>query len=215
MPRAEPPSKRAPSDASTPAARSFHHGNLRQSLVDAALAEPDIEGLSIRHLAANLGVTPAAVYRHFAGREDLLAEVARIGFDRLGQRFQSVIEIATPPQDKAEAIDRLTRLAGAYLQFADDYPALWRLMFGAQGEVYRAAPNPRGRTSSYEYLPAALLGLHRTGVIDAPPSELDALFAWSAIHGVATLRSGRIPAALAPIRELSSEISLRIVRALS
>ncbi len=183
--------------------------------MDAALAEPDIERLSIRHLAASLGVTPAAVYRHYASREDLLAAVARIGFDRLGQRFQAVIEIATPPQDKGEAIDRLTRLAGAYLQFADDHPALWRLMFGAQAEVYRATANPYGRANSYEYLPAALLGLHRTGVTDAPPSELDALFAWSAIHGVATLRSGRIPAALAPIRELSNEISRRIVRALT
>jgi AcrR family transcriptional regulator len=45
--------------------RTFHHGNLRQGLIDAALRAPDIEGLSLRQLAAGLGVTAAAAYRHF------------------------------------------------------------------------------------------------------------------------------------------------------
>ncbi|NCY20237.1 MAG: TetR family transcriptional regulator [Betaproteobacteria bacterium] len=58
-------------NARTTAARSFHHGNLRQCLIDAALSEPDIEGLSLRQLAAGLGVTAAAAYRHFGSRECL------------------------------------------------------------------------------------------------------------------------------------------------
>ena len=194
--------------------RAFHHGNLRQELIDAALAAPDIEGLSLRQLAASLGVTAAAAYRHFDSREDLLFEVARIGFNRLRQQFASAFDIAAPPSDAKEARLRLSRLAQAYLQFADDEPALWRLIFGAQAQAYRQAIDSEGKPDSYEYLPAALLGLYLEGVVSTQPSERDALFAWSAVHGAAALRSGRVPAALISIPELAHEVAERVIRAM-
>lgn len=208
-------SHKAPAEhAQAPSARAFHHGNLRQALLDAALAAPDIEGLSLRQLATGLGVTPAAAYRHFASREDLLLEVARIGFTRLESRFAQAFDIAQPPADAAQAQGRFMRLACAYLQFADDEPGLWRLIFGAQGAAYRALSTVLDRRNSYDYLPAALLGLHRTGVVPHPPSERDALFAWSAVHGAASLRLGRVPGALMPLDELAREVTTRIVRSL-
>ena len=210
-----PTSHEAPGEhAQAPSARGFHHGNLRQALLDAALAAPDIEGLSLRHLATGLGVTPAAAYRHFASREDLLLEVARIGFTRLESRFAQAFDISQPPSDAAHAQGRFVRLACAYLQFADDEPALWRLVFGAQGAAYRALSAVLDRRNSYDYLPAALLGLHRTGVVPHPPSERYALFAWSAVHGAASLRLGRVPGALMPLDELAREVTTRIVRSL-
>ena len=207
-----PASRAAP--AKLPAARGFHHGNLRQALLDAALGEPDIEGLSLRQIATGLGVTPAAVYRHFASREDLLLEVARIGFTWLESRFAEAFDISQPPSDAAEAQARFERLACAYLQFADDQPPLWRLIFGAQGEAYRALAGLLDRRSSYDYLPAALLGLHRTGVVPNAPTERDALFAWSAVHGAASLRAGRVPGALMPLDDLAREVATRIVQSL-
>ena len=195
-------------------ARSFHHGNLRQELIDAALSAPAIEGLSLRQLAAGLGVTAAAAYRHFDSREALLFEVARSGFDRLRQRFAAAFDITGAPLDSREARQRLIRLAKAYLQFADDEPALWRLMFGAQAEMYRKTANVHGGPSSYEYLPAALLGLYLQGLVPARPHEDDALFAWSAIHGAASLRSGRVPAALMPINRLGQAVAERVIRAM-
>ncbi len=194
--------------------RSFHHGNLREELIDAALAAPDIEGLSLRQLAGSLGVTAAAAYRHFDSRENLLFEVARIGFNRLRQRFASAFDIASPPSDAEEARRRLNRLAQAYLQFADEEPALWRLIFGAQAEAYRQTVDSRDNPDSYEYLPAALLGLYLKGVVPTQPSERDALFAWSAVHGAATLRSGRVPGALISIPELANEVAERVIRAM-
>jgi AcrR family transcriptional regulator len=195
-------------------ARSFHHGNLRQALIDAALSAPDIERLSLRQLASGLGVTAAAAYRHFANREDLLFEVARIGFDRLKHRFEAAFDISAPPSDAPEARQRLIRLGQAYLQFADDMPALWRLMFGSQAEAYRKSENLRDMRNSYEFLPVALMGLYQKGVITAEPDEQDALFAWSAIHGAADLRSGRVPAALMPVSDLALGITERIILAL-
>jgi AcrR family transcriptional regulator len=200
--------------ASKTRVRSFHHGNLRQELINAALCAPDIEGLSLRQLATSLGVTAAAAYRHFDSREGLLFEVARIGFNRLRQRFASAFDISVPPSDAEEARLRLSRLAQAYLQFADDEPALWRLIFGAQAEAYRQTIDSEDDPDSYEYLPAALLGLYLEGLIPTPPSERDALFAWSAVHGAATLRSGRVPGALISIPELSNEVAERVIRAM-
>jgi AcrR family transcriptional regulator len=200
--------------ARTASARSFHHGDLRQGLIRAALSQPDIEGLSLRQLAAGLGVTAAAAYRHFGSREDLLFEVARCGFDLLRKRFACAFDIAVPPADASEARLRLIRLAHAYLRFADDEPGLWRLIFGAQAEAYRQTIDSQGDPDSYEYLPAALLGLYQRGVIAVNPCERDVLFAWSAVHGAATLRSGRVPAAMIPISELANEVAERVMRAL-
>jgi AcrR family transcriptional regulator len=208
------PSKSRARQTSVSATRGFHHGNLRQSLLDAALAAPDIEGLSLRQLATGLGVTPAAAYRHFVSREDLLLEVARVGFTRLESRFAGAFDISQPPADAAQAQGRFMRLACAYLQFADDEPALWRLIFGAQGAAYRALSAVLDRRNSYDYLPAALLGLHLTGVVPVAPTERDALFAWSAVHGAASLRAGRVPGALMPLEELARELTSRIVQAL-
>ncbi|MFN9503218.1 MAG: TetR/AcrR family transcriptional regulator [Rubrivivax sp.] len=208
-----PPKSRA-RQVPEPAARGFHHGNLRQALLDAALAAPDIEGLSLRQLATGLGVTPAAAYRHFASREDLLLEVARIGFTRLESRFAQAFDVSQPPADAPQAQSRFMRLACAYLQFADDEPALWRLIFGAQGAAYRALSAVLDRRNSYDYLPAALLGLHRTGVVPHPPSERDALFAWSAVHGAASLRLGQVPGALMPLNDLAQEVTTRVVQSL-
>lgn len=200
--------------ARVPRSRAFHHGNLRQCLIDAALATPDIERLSLRQLAAGLGVTAAAAYRHFGSREHLLFEVARIGFNRLRQRFEAAFDISIPPRDAEAARLRLIRLAQAYLQFADEEPALWRLIFGAQAEAYRETANSDGGPNSYEFLPAALLGLYLQGVIPERPNQRDALFAWSAVHGAATLRNGRVPAALIPISELANEVAERVIRAM-
>lgn len=214
MPEVTTTPKARAEQAQMPPLRGFHHGNLRQALLDAALAAPDIEGLSLRQLASALGVTPAAAYRHFASREDLLMEVARIGFTRLESRFAEAFDIAQPPLDNSEAQSRLRRLAHAYLRFADDEPPLWRLIFGAQGAAYRASVSLLNRRNSYDYLPAALLGLHRTGVVPNPPTERDALFAWSAVHGAASLRVGRVPGALMPLDDLAREVATRIVQSL-
>lgn len=194
--------------------KRFHHGSLKQALIDAALASDDLEGLSIAQLAAGAGVTPAAIYRHFASREELLGEVARIGFDRLEARFAAAFDIAKPPASATQATARLRKLAGAYLTFADEAPALWRLMFGTQAAAYRSKADVLFRPNSYDYLPAALMGLHVAGVIGRVPNERDALFAWSAVHGAAMLRGGHVFAALGPVAALANDVADRVIQSL-
>jgi AcrR family transcriptional regulator len=195
----------------TPAVR-YHHGDLRRALLEAAVKAPDIEHISLRELASGLGVSAAAVYRHFDGREALLAELAASGFAQLRERFADALDLNTPPADAAQAIERLHRLGVAYLRFADDEPAMWRLMFGTQAAQIRADASPTDLPTSYAYLPAALQGLYGTGVIPAPPEAADVLFTWSAIHGAAAMRIGNVATAQGEVVQVGFGVVQRILR---
>ena len=100
--------------------RGYHHGNLRQALVEAALAliaEKGPQGFTLSEAAKAVDVTPAAVYRHFAGRDDLLAEVARQGFDIFGALLEYAYDDGRPT-----ALAAFEATGRAYLAFARKYP---------------------------------------------------------------------------------------------
>mgnify|MGYP000594318154 FL=1 len=107
--------------------RGYHHGNLRQALVEAALtliAERGPTGFTLSEAAKQADVTPAAVYRHFAGRDDLLAEVARQGYDI----FAALMEYAYD-DGKPSALAAFESTGRAYLAFARKYPGHYMAMF--------------------------------------------------------------------------------------
>jgi AcrR family transcriptional regulator len=196
----------------SPAVGRYHHGDLRRALLEAAARAPDIENISLREVAAGLGVSAAAVYRHFDSREALLAELAVVGIAQLQQRFAIAFDLHAPAADAQEAIARLHQLGVAYLRFADEQPAMWRLIFGTHAVQTRADALRSGAPTSYSYLPAALQGLYRTGVIAAPPEPGDLLFAWSTVHGAAALRVGNVAAAQGEVERVGAEMVQRILR---
>ena len=106
----------------------YHHGNLRQSLLDASVRLLDSEGLealSLRRLAEEVGVSRQAPYHHFRDKQALLAAIGEQGFALLNQLLVSVTD------DQALSLDeRLYRTVVGYLNFALDHHALYRLMFG-------------------------------------------------------------------------------------
>ena len=107
--------------------RGYHHGNLRQALVDAALAlitENGPKGFTLSEAAKAADVTPAAVYRHFAGRDDLIAEAARQGYDV----FAALMEFAYN-DGKPTALAAFEATGRAYLAFARKYPGHYMAMF--------------------------------------------------------------------------------------
>jgi len=189
---------------------------LRNALLRQALALPELESMSLRQLAAAVGVSAAAVYRHFDSREQLLFELVGIGFDRLSAAFEQACPADRAPANALQAIDRLERLGRAYLQFAQDEPALWRLMFGPLGAPYRARGPcaDAARPSTYDALPAALQALHEHGVLARPPGPDDVLFTWAGIHGLAALREGRVPGAARSVASLARMLVLRLLAAL-
>ncbi|MBC8070263.1 MAG: TetR family transcriptional regulator, partial [Deltaproteobacteria bacterium] len=108
------------------AGRSYHHGDLRNALIEAALVElgeRDIETISLREVARTAGVSSGAPYRHFATRTELLAAVAIEGFSRLGAAIDRAVGGEFTPRE------RMLRRLAAYLRFALEHGHHYRVMF--------------------------------------------------------------------------------------
>ncbi|GAB4005186.1 hypothetical protein GCM10029992_52350 [Glycomyces albus] len=113
----------------------YHHGALRRALHDAALrliAEHGADAFTMKQAATEAGVSVAAPYRHYAGKAELLGELAAEGFDLLTDRLRAAGTAADP----AEA---LLDLGTAYLEFAQDHPAHFEVMFSGRGREPRTA----------------------------------------------------------------------------
>lgn len=172
---------------STTSRDRYHHGDLPGALVAEATAQVRASGadaVRLRAVARAVGVDPAAVYRHLDGRDGLLAEVARAGFVALATRMEAASRGATDPADRLRAV------GAAYMDFAVDEPSWFRLMFGplgAAGPRPVQGVGPRG-LDPYALLVEALEGLHAAGRLAMPRPAAEAL-AWSAVHGLADLRT--------------------------
>ncbi|MES2947311.1 MAG: TetR/AcrR family transcriptional regulator [Pseudomonadota bacterium] len=182
-PAPKTPSKTLPkktSDrSSTPSpAKTYHHGNLRESLLLAAedvLAAQGVHGTTLRDVAKTAGVSHAAPYHHFASLNDLLAAVAERGFIALGD----AMEQATA---QANTRERLLQIAQAYVSCARAQPARFRLMFApqlTQGGLYPALQAASHR--AFGFLMAAACA---HDPVKGP--EL-ALCGWSLSHGLSNL----------------------------
>src|SRR5712675_1452378 len=105
---------------------TYHHGDLRAALVRAAIELLEERGeteLSLRAVARRAGVSPAAPYRHYADREALVSAVAAVGYRELAKRLADAHPAPSTPE-------QLASVGVAYVQFALEQPALFRMMFG-------------------------------------------------------------------------------------
>jgi AcrR family transcriptional regulator len=162
-----------------PAGR-WHHGDLRRALVETALAlleERGVDALTVRELARRLGVSHAAPGHHFPDKLALLAAVAAEGYRRFGASLEAAAQGATAPGE------RLGRIGMAYVRFALDHPATFRIMFGREMADCADMPEELRAASA-----AAYAVLERTvAEVAGGPSPLHALAAWSLVHGAALL----------------------------
>jgi AcrR family transcriptional regulator len=159
----------------------YHHGNLRSGLCEAAvlqLSEQTEDALSLRALAKSVGVSVAAVYRHFSSKEALLAEVALQGFGSLMQRWDREL----PAAGSVGAQQRFQQLGEIYIDFALASPAHFRLMFGARD--LREFPELR---AAAEQCFGYVLEASRATLAEAGADEKWMLplanAAWSLVHG--------------------------------
>lgn len=172
-------------------AQPYHHGDLRNALVDAALTTFAAHGsavFSLSELARSLHVTPAAAYKHFADKDALMSELAARGFAALASAF----EVAAPAQAAVpgprQALQRLAHLAAAYHAFGSGQPVLFQVMFGEAGQAHRERARQSGQTSgTFERLVDALSDLHRSGACALKPKAQHAWLAWCMVHGATTL----------------------------
>jgi len=166
--------------------RSYHHGNLREALIDAALRlirEKGANGFTFAEAARAAGVSPAAPYRHFRDRDALMADVAKRGFDAFTAALIKAWDGGRPTPAAA-----LHRLGVAYLAFARSEPATYVAMFESG---LCLADYPDLATASDE---AFAVLRHACDMVIAtmppaqrPPALMMALHIWSLSHGVASL----------------------------
>jgi len=183
--------------------RSYHHGNLKEALVEAArrfIAERGLGGFTLVDAARLVGVTPAALYRHFRGRDALVEEVAFRGFKDLAERLGRALRGTGTP------LERFTRMGEAYLTFAEQEPGYYAAMFSARpgdGDEARGpafgAPGaehkgPEGE-QAFDLLVKGLETAFPEGFGTVDPRFL-ALEVWALSHGIAMLAAaGQLPSA--------------------
>ena len=172
--------------------RAYHHGDLRRSLIDAAVTLVTDEqdwNFSLREVARRAGVSHNAPYNHFEDKRDLLAEVAAVGFQMLRERMLAAIS------GIKDAQKALVKTGAVYVKFGVENPARYRLMFGSV-VVSSADDRPESLKVAGANTKAVLEEIIQRGAqqgifVPSPKDkeqlEIAVLSAWSAVHGLTML----------------------------
>ena len=164
--------------------RGYHHGRLKDALIEAArslMSERGAAGFTLAEAAKLVGVTAAAPYRHFSDRQALMSELALRGFELFDQRLAGAWDRGRP-----EPLQALRRMGSAYLAFARDEPGLYSAMFGNVGALAAPASGAAATKALDGLRLAAEAVLRSRGAPESAARKL-ALEIWSLSHGVAML----------------------------
>ena len=172
--------------------------DFRERLCEAAeklFAEKGPDAVTMRQLAAELGVSPMTPYRYFADKEDILAAVRTNGFNRFAEALETAL---AHTQGSARA--KSSAVGEAYLNFAFEHPQTYKLMFDLNQpheqdypELVAAASRANAMRSAY------IKGLVEAGVMEGDPEEIGRMY-WAATHGAVTLElAGKLPRGMARI----------------
>ncbi|MFJ8492926.1 TetR/AcrR family transcriptional regulator [Streptomyces sp. NPDC094038] len=159
------------------ASSSYHHGDLRAACLRAArelLEEDGSAGLSLRAVARRAGVSATAPYRHYADRDALVSAVAAEGYRELAEYLAAAHPSPTTP-------DELAAVAVAYVRFALDRPAMFRVMFAEPCD-----PNSEDRVAATAAISEYVRGVVRGAFPGADPDALSTTV-WALVHGLAFL----------------------------
>ena len=171
-------------------AKPYHHGNLKQALLEAAvalIAETGPRGFTLREAARRAGVSHNAPYRHFRDRDDLLAAVATDGFDRLTQAMARGGRQAGP-------LNRLRRSGLAYVGFALRWPQHFAAMFDAPWKEPDYPECAAAAQRCFQTLLVLVRDSQAARQMPAGDPERMAYHAWSLVHGIAKLaNAGQFP----------------------
>ncbi len=164
--------------------KPYHHGDLRQALLDATLGlieENGPQGFTLRAAARKAGVTPGATYHHFKDKEDLVAAVAQEGFDLLRKQLKEAAQVPASPRERS------SNVGVAYVLFAIAHPTRFRVMLGygvlARNNTASAAIEAM---HTYRFVREILVAGLTQDAADHP-SEAEVLGWWSVVHGLAFL----------------------------
>lgn len=174
----------------------YHHGNLRQALLDAAeelLVEDGIEALSWREIARRAGVSPGAPYHHFSDKAALITALSQQHLAELDRLFRVVVAKHRDP------LEQLRELGMVYVFYAIDHPAAFRLMFRPEkGSPFGTEPT---ETPVFGVLHQVVQACRENAGLGQDDITGVAFGAWGLVHGLAALLLDGPLTALAGDRE--------------
>lgn len=198
--------------------RPYHHGQLAEALLDAAIDRARSGGpgaIGLREVTRAVGVTPRAAYRHYADRDALVLAVARVALARMSAEMRRRLEAVPAPGEEPDAAAlhaarRLEAVGAGYVAAALAEPGLFETaMFGLDDMVESRSRDGEPPTP-YEELLGAIGELVAAGRVRGGDAEVVAATCWSTVHGFSAL------ATQGPMRELAPEaalgLGLRVVR---
>ena len=169
-------------------AKTINDLELKEACIQAArevIAEQGVEGLSMRDVSRRLDISHQAPYRHFPSRDHLLAEIMRRCFEDFAQYLDQ--------NAQAHSEDALRGMGEAYMRYGALKPLEYRLMFGTPWPEPAAHPDlVKHAVHAFDVLRHNLLSKHGTHKNAKKQAELEALFIWSALHGLATIEQSNV-----------------------
>jgi AcrR family transcriptional regulator len=193
-----------------PKKKTYHHGDLKNALINAGveiLAKDGVSGLSLRKVASKAGVSHTAPYSHFADKQALIAAISTEGFRQLYERVSVVVE-----KYKTTPSRQLVEVAWAYVQFALDDRDRFKVMFSGVLEKEKEYPEFVAESQrNFQLVKMTVEANQAAGVLRSGPSDLAALSAWGIIHGfVMLLLEGQIPHAVLEQKSLRELVEFQL-----
>jgi len=196
-------------------ATRYHHGNLRAALIEAAAELARAGGpdaVVLREVARVVGVSHNAAYRHFADREEVLAEVGELAMAQLEQAMLAGMADVRTRDPRKRARDRLAATGRAYVTYALANPGLFTVAFAGatKHEAAEQAADESGSGGPYGVLNSVLDELVEAGAMPAARRRSADFTCWSAVHGYAGLHLASVPAdEMAPVDPALWEAGLK------
>jgi AcrR family transcriptional regulator len=184
---------------------SYHHGNLKEALLEEALniiKNESLETLTLRELTTRVGASRSAIYRHFSNKEDMLKQVILAGFEQLDEEMAPIFENSELP-----ILEKFALMGSSYIKFAVDNPNLYRLLFGPKHmkereevcqsqkpELHELKTNHTGldkldemESNGFHKLVVLIVTAQEQKIFKAQNPLLLATTIWSSLHGLSSL----------------------------
>jgi len=193
--------------------RTYHHGNLKQSLINAAvtlIGEVGPRGFTLREVARRAKVSHNAPYRHFRDKEDLLAAVGMQGFQRLTRAMKRAAKTGSTPEERLRLCGR------GYVGFALRWPQHFQVMFDLPSDQDRHAEYAAAGKEAFATLLNIIIECQQSGALAERDSHSLSFIMWSMVHGIAKLAISRqLPFKNADLLEFTDTVSRVLSSALA
>jgi len=166
---------------------SYHHGNLKDALIQTSLEMIESDGLgsiTLRELTKRLGTSRSAVYRHYDSKDILIKAVIQAGFEKLDKQIKPTL------LEGDDVLHKLYSMGKAYINFAINNPNLYRSIFGHELMNEREEScdiNDFDSDTGFHVLVAVMIEGHENNIIKKEDPILQATVIWSMIHGISNL----------------------------